>query len=543
MSRFLGIIAALLPAVAFADWTQLGQISPEAGISAKVTMDLQSNAVVTWISQDYKTEYAAFMPAGGSFQPPMVLGNTKTNSKKLQEPYLFIDLQGKCIAMWGGWENQKKQSTSAISSPVGEWDWFPIKRHLPHESGLLNAAADRSDNVLIAVSTYNSELKECVVGLSTLGPDGWSKPLPVGSEKSTLKSVYATPGLAVSNGHGFALWPAKLSGDQKKPWIQCARYDFAKEQWSGIVMQPVVTNMALLRDISVAMDEGGNVVAAVSGVLDDSWITLFTARFQADAQGGTFTRLSKPERHVSEAKVAVDQTGNAVALWVEVDQSKRYQLLTASAPAKGPFGEPTVLIEEARQIGDLQLVSTLAGDIVAAWGTLDGDTWAVQTAHKSLEQSWSPVETLSLSGRKPGVAIAENGTAIIAWQEMVEQPATAQEPATMVGGPVVAAQYEGLFPQRVPAPPPSFVGSAFSNELLEKQQCWLMGRWDPSPSPGVVKYEIYRDLKPLETVWAHEPLEIIHKMRCQHLNNRYSVAAVNEAGFSSFHVPLQEEPS
>ena len=132
--------------------------------------------------------------------------------------------------------------------------------------------------------------------------------------------------------------------------------------------------------------------------------------------------------YVCDARVAMSSDGTTYLAYVNFDGSAPApgfrRVFLSIRPPGGTFSAPVALSPAGKNImganGTLiSLASNARGDIILSWAYVEGSSGIVQTAYKSASATTPRVETLSNtadSANLPSVAIADDGSAIVAWR-------------------------------------------------------------------------------------------------------------------------------
>lgn len=167
----------------------------------------------------------------------------------------------------------------------------------------------------------------------------------------------------------------------------------------------------------VALDAAGNAVAI--GMRDGGGGNTLVEAIERPA-GGEWSEavpLSDPEEEEpTEARVAVDAAGNAVAVWGA--WADPYAILAASRPAGGEWSQPEPLGGNPFLGARPQLAMNAAGDAIATWDGFD-DGEVVVAAVLPAGGEWSQPEKISAEmeeGRSGQVGIDAAGNAVAVWQ-------------------------------------------------------------------------------------------------------------------------------
>jgi hypothetical protein len=169
-------------------------------------------------------------------------------------------------------------------------------------------------------------------------------------------------------------------------------------------------------DPEVAMDEDGDAVAV--------WSRFDGSDFRVQAvtrsAGGGFSvpvNLSAAGEDGILPQVAMDKVGNAVVVWRRFDGAN-IRVQAATRPAGGAFSGP-VNLSPAGEDGFTPAVAMgETGDAVAAWGHFDGPDSRVQVATRPAGGAFSGPVDISAAGVDaftPAVAMDQDGDAVAVW--------------------------------------------------------------------------------------------------------------------------------
>ncbi|HEY1335191.1 MAG TPA: hypothetical protein VGF31_13105, partial [Myxococcaceae bacterium] len=156
-------------------------------------------------------------------------------------------------------------------------------------------------------------------------------------------------------------------------------------------------------------------LAAIASIVLGLLITAVPA-----AAGPTWlapANLSAPGRDATEPQVAVDGSGDAVAVWARSDGSDT--IIQASArPAGGAWGPAVDLSQTGRDATTPQVAVDAAGNAVAVWARSNGSHSVIQGASRAAGGGWTPVRDISNSEKnaeEPEVVVDPGGRATAVW--------------------------------------------------------------------------------------------------------------------------------
>ena len=150
-------------------------------------------------------------------------------------------------------------------------------------------------------------------------------------------------------------------------------------------------------------------------------------------QGGL--PLSIAGRDAEAPQVAVDSSGNAVAVWSRHDGSR--DIVQAARRRGGAWEETLDLSLPGQNAVEPQVDLDPAGDAVAVWSRFDGVRNVAQAAVAIGGGPWAPAVTLSIageSGEEPQVAIDADGDAVAVWTRRGFPADEVQASSARVGG-------------------------------------------------------------------------------------------------------------
>jgi hypothetical protein len=139
-------------------------------------------------------------------------------------------------------------------------------------------------------------------------------------------------------------------------------------------------------------------------------------RNSAGVWGPTQT-VSAPAQNAYEPRIAVDAAGNAVAVWTRFDGSNQ-RVQTASRPAGGSFGAVQTLSDAGVEAYTPDVAIDATGDAVAVWVRDFGSKGRIQAATRPPGGSFGGLVTLSYAGLaafEPAVSAEANGNAAAVW--------------------------------------------------------------------------------------------------------------------------------
>jgi hypothetical protein len=162
----------------------------------------------------------------------------------------------------------------------------------------------------------------------------------------------------------------------------------------------------------VAVDSNGN--SLMVWTRSDGTNIRIQAKFRAaDGTSRPTETISQAGRDASGPQVAFDPSGNATAVWTQVDGSNG-RIHAASRPAGGSFGGDQTISPGGRDATAPQIAIDSTGKAAAVWYRFDGAVDRVQAAVRPVNGSFGTVQTLSAPGVEafePSIATGANADA------------------------------------------------------------------------------------------------------------------------------------
>ena len=170
----------------------------------------------------------------------------------------------------------------------------------------------------------------------------------------------------------------------------------------------------------VAIDQAGNALAVWYGFTGAGWIVQ-AAEHPVSGAWSAPQDLSAPGRDAEFPQVAFDRFGNALAVWHRFNGANLI-VQAAARPAGGVWSAPQDLSVPGQDAENAQVAFDPAGNAVAVWERFDGTSWMIQAAARPAGGAWGAPQDLSAAGStfgedalEPEVAMDAAGDALAIW--------------------------------------------------------------------------------------------------------------------------------
>jgi hypothetical protein len=181
----------------------------------------------------------------------------------------------------------------------------------------------------------------------------------------------------------------------------------------------------------VAMNPAGDVIAV--------WRRAGIVQAAVRPAGGAFSEhvdLTAVGEDAYGPQVAIAQSGEAIVVWEKIANNDSRIVRAVVRPAGGSFSAPVDLSGAGENGSDPQVAMDQAGDAVAVWQSSSNTGVTVQAAVRSAGGSFSAPVDLSVEGRVffPQVAIDEAGDAVAVWEIINDTGVIVQAAVRPAGG-------------------------------------------------------------------------------------------------------------
>jgi len=305
------------------------------------------------------------------------------------------------VAVWVRSRGRREVIESATRPAGGAWS-RPVRLSAGGDGEAPQVALDRAGDAVVVWQQAHGH-KEVIESATRPAGGAWSRPVDL-----SAPGRVEGPEVAVdSKGEAVAVW---VHSRGARYVIQSATLP-VDGTWSAPADLAVATTDT--RRPQVAVDEAGDAVAVWQQIRGGNDAILAVTR----PAGGAWSApavLSAPGQNARGPQVALDQFGDAVAVW---QRSNGHHLIVQSAtlPAHGSWSRPVNVSGPGRSAGGAQVAVDQAGGAVAVWSRSEGRRRVVQSAR--LDRSWSRPVDLSRSAiaYAPQVEVDPSGNAVAVW--------------------------------------------------------------------------------------------------------------------------------
>jgi hypothetical protein len=440
----LARVAFLLCLVASLAWASAAQAEPawsgpvevghivSGGGPPSPAMNAVGGAVVAWGSSAFGTSSQAAFGTGGVWEAPTSLG---------AEGYAVqvgLDEHGDATAVWQSPENNTSvhhASVRAATKRAGSDAWQAPVDLSAALGGEQQIAVD-PQGTAIAVwkeETESNYVRTNVIEAAVMSPSGvWGQPLQL-----SLGEHEAVPAVALNEqGEAIVLWRNYEGQGATSVYAVSSAGAVSGGSWQHPVRISATGEEEIL-GIVVSLDPHGDAVAAWEGLASGGRVVMGTTRAGNSGAWRPPHQLSNPNVSGANPSVALDHSGDAVAVWEQRAAEEVSVQAVSGSTASGGWGEPIKLATtdhepepvcppnleaeacSVRPRAEPQVGMSAQGEAVAAWVDSPSGTYMgiVQAAVRpAVAAPWQePLDLSAQDANNARLAVSANGSAVAAW--------------------------------------------------------------------------------------------------------------------------------
>jgi hypothetical protein len=240
-------------------------------------------------------------------------------------------------------------------------------------------------------------------------------------ETDDTRAAYFGEMAVAPNGNAVVVW--RQADNTNSGSIYANRYSSATQSWSGATAIEI-DPQTVMPAVHVAMDVNGNAAAVWTrdvGAQREIRVNRYAAA--SNSWGGAATIATFPQGAGGNPRIALDASGNAMAVWEEYPGSSAPLNIVArrSNLAADPWAAPQALeSNDLRNSGPL-LTLDAQGNALVIWTELDIYYGLRSARYDAATASWSamtPVGSSSTANaERASLIMGTNGHALALWQE------------------------------------------------------------------------------------------------------------------------------
>jgi len=403
-----------------------------AAVGVQVAMDATGNAIAVWSISDgsgrFIIQTRRYDVTTGLWATPTI--NLSAIAIAADEPQIAMDAAGNAIAVWSTTDGAGDRflETKRYDVTTGVWSTPVINLDSNLQASFFDVqvAMDVAGNAIAVWSKRDDGTGKFVIQTKryNVTTGVWSAPAIVLSEATQNAS---DPQIAMdATGNATAVWTIS---SETQEFVQAKRYDATTGLWSTPAVN-LSGSVIFANEPQVAMDASGNAIAVWS-TTDGTGLRILATKKYDITTGVWSTPVINLDSNLQasffDVQIAMDVAGNAIAVWSKRDdgtgkfviQTKRYDAIT------GVWSTPAIALSNATQnADDPQVAMDATGNATAVW-TISSETQKFVQA-KSYDVTtglWStPAVNLSdgeeVIPREPQVAMSVGGNVVVGWESI-----------------------------------------------------------------------------------------------------------------------------
>jgi hypothetical protein len=260
----------------------------------------------------------------------------------------------------------------------------------------------------------------------------------------------------------------------------------------------------------LAVDPSGDAVAVWDLVQGSTGVVQAAFR----PAGGTWqpaVDLSAPDHSSLHARVAIDALGDAIAVWGHYDGTALV-IQSSVRPSGGSWQAPATLTTDDREAQEPDVALDPHGDAVAVWRRSDGSEAVAQSSYRPAGSgAWQPAVDLSLPGQNahaPEVQLDQQGNAVAVWEYGFRE---CSELEPECANPVIQSSYRAASTGEWQQPVALSAAGAFTPRLAVDAAGNAAAVWEQSN--GFEGYVVESANRPAATGLWQEPVDVSAGMR------------------------------
>jgi hypothetical protein len=410
LSAFLiGIFLSPLPIFA-TSWTTPVTISSTTSDQPNIAVDPSGNAYAIWQGYDGNNYViqTARLPSLGNWSSPTTLSVTGQDA---QNPKIGVDILGNVVSIWSRYDGTSSIIQSSQLPLLGSWT-APFN---------ISATGGNADSCLLSMDD-TSLIKNAVAVWHRFNGTNFI----IQGAYLTYGGSWSSPANISASGQD-AIVPIVAIDSSGNSVITCSQYDgtnFNTKSATQLYTQPWGPNFTL----SIPGHTVGQptVDVSYSGNATFLWSefdgTNHLIKVSSLPFGGTWTSpitISPSGEDSYLPLINIDPPGNGRAIWVNYNGSN-YVVQAANVSTTGTWATPTTISPTGYNVGSIDLAVDSSGNVIAMWDLTVGEISKVQSSTLPAGGSWSTpvdVSTPGVYAYFPALKFDSSGNAVAIWLE------------------------------------------------------------------------------------------------------------------------------
>jgi len=284
-------------------------------------------------------------------------------------------------------------------------------------AGSPQVGIDANGNVLAVFAQYDGTRNNIMANRYSAASRTWGTATLVETDNAGDAS---SPQLAIDpSGNGLAVW-YQSDGTRYNVWAN--RYTAATDTWgTAVLIETDNTGHAGLPQI--AMDAAGNGLAVwqqSDGTRNHIWANRYIAG--STNAWGTAELIETDAGNANAPQIAIDADGNVLAVWAQDVSAITHIMANRYNAATGWGTAVSIASFNQGSGGQAQIAIDASGNAMAVWAQNDyPDQNIAANRYTAATNTWGTaqlIETGTFATRNPQVAVDANGNALAVWEHL-----------------------------------------------------------------------------------------------------------------------------
>ena len=356
--------------------------------------------------------FTAAKPWGTAVQIDAGVGDAAAQAQ------VAIDGSGNAVAVWGqGGGAQYSIWSNHYTASTGTWGTAVQIGAGGRDVDYPRVAVDASGNAVAMWAESDGTRYNIWSNRYTASTGTWGTPVLIETDNAgdALRPEVAVDG----SGNAVVVWQ-QSDGTRQNMWSN--RYNASTGTWGTAML--IETGAGNGENPKVAVDGSGNAVAVWPQEEEGTQYTSIWSNHYIASTGtwATAILIETGAESAWEPRVAVDGSGNAIAVWTQFGGGRRNIWANHYTGPFGPWGIPVLI--ETDNAGDMQrpeVAVDSSGNAVVVWQqdfTTGHDIWS--NRYTTSTGTWGtpvPIDTGTGVASFPRIAVDGSGNAVVVWHQ------------------------------------------------------------------------------------------------------------------------------
>lgn len=387
--------------------------------SPQIAIDASGNALAVWEQTDgtrfnvWANRYTAATNSWGT----AALIETD-NAGGVANPQIAMDISGNAIAVWEQSDGTRSNVwANRFTAATSSWGTAVlIENNSAGNAGAPQIAIDASGNAIAIFSQADGAQFNVYVNRYTAASNTWGTPSP----ENAAGGFAFNPQISIdASGNAMAVWQ-QTDGTTFNIWAK--RYTVASGSW-GTATLIETSNAGNASRPQIAVDASGNALAVwtqYDGTRDNIYANRYTA---ATTTWGTAAVIETGAANADRPQIAIDASGNALAVWTQTDGTNFNIWANRYTAATSSWG--TAELIETGSAGEAnrpQIAFDGNGNALAVWEYNDGARLNIYAnRYTAATSSWGTAALIQTESIREGfdaqIAVNASGNALAVWSQ------------------------------------------------------------------------------------------------------------------------------